>query len=336
MLDKKLLRLTNKGIYCEQADVYFDPWRPVDKAIISHAHADHARKGMKHYLCHDHSAKIINHRLGKSNIETLPYGKSTSINGVKFSFHPAGHVIGSAQIRVEYKGEVWVFTGDYKTEKDFITPSFESVKCHHLITESTFGLPVYQWEEEVILADQINNWWKKNVAEGFNSVIYGYSLGKAQRILSVLDSSIGPIYSHTAINHINELVKSNGYQLPETKPIAGANKADIKNAIIVCPPAMREPAWMRKVKPYRTAMCSGWMAVRGAKRRRNVDKGFVMSDHADWKGLNEAIEASGAENIYVTHGYSTIFAQWLSEKGLNAQPLKTEYEGETNDSNTDE
>ncbi len=324
-----LLKFTSKGIFCPQANVYLDPWKPVGKAIISHAHADHARWGMKNYLCHNLSKNIIKHRLKTEHVESLPYNKTVNINGVKFSFHPAGHIIGSAQIKVEYKGEISVFTGDYKVKKDGLVQPFEPVKCHTLITESTFGLPVYKWEDETILKEKINNWWKQNNENGITSIILGYSLGKAQRILHAADPSIGPIYTHGAVENINEILRQDGVQLTATARVSKDISNDqYKGALIICPPSSLGTPWMKKFRPYKTAICSGWMAIRGARRRRNVDTGFVMSDHADWDDLNYAVKASEAEKVYVTHGYSEIYAQWLNEHNINAEPLVTEYEGE--------
>ena len=212
-----LIQFTDKGLYVPQADVYIDPWRKVKRALITHGHADHSRYGMDHYLC-THAAKpVIKFRLGsKINIDSVEFGETTTINGVKFSFHPAGHIIGSAQIRVEYKGEVWIVSGDYKTENDGISENFESVKCDTFITESTFGLPVYKWKSQVEVFEDINNWWRENQSEGKTSVLTGYSLGKAQRLLCGLDPSIGKIYTHTAIESINQVLRKQGIQLPHT------------------------------------------------------------------------------------------------------------------------
>jgi len=175
-----LITFTHTGMYCAAADVYIDPWRPVDRCIITHAHSDHARTGMGHYLCHEHSVHLLRHRLGADiSVEGIPYGEVRNINGVQFSLHPAGHVIGSAQVRVEHKGEVWTISGDYKTEDDGFTPPFEVVRCHTFITECTFGLPVYTWEPQRSIFDEINAWWRTNAAEGVATVISAYSLGKA-------------------------------------------------------------------------------------------------------------------------------------------------------------
>lgn len=329
-MGKHLLVVNEKGIYCERANFYIDPWKPVEKAIITHAHADHSRWGMKHYAAHKLSVPIMKSRLGQDiNVESWEYGKKHQINGVSISLHPAGHIPGSAQVRVEYKGEVWVASGDYKTETDLLSDSFESVKCHHFITESTFGLPVYNWRDEKLVFEEINDWWRKNKSEGKYSIIYAYALGKSQRLLSGLDPEIGPILCHGAVQNVNELFLQSGLHLPKTiYAYKDLNLKDYKGAMIIAPPSAGGSSWIRKFKPYSEALASGWMMLRGTKRRRNVDKGFILSDHADWKGLNQAIESSEAENIYVTHGYRFAFAKWLREKGLNAQIFETAFEGE--------
>ncbi len=328
-----LISFNEKGIYCARADVYIDPWKPVKKALITHAHADHSRWGHQLYIAHRDSVPVMKYRLGEDiQIQGVEYGDEIREGGVNFSFHPAGHIPGSAQIRVEYKGEVWVISGDYKLEDDGLSTAFEPVQCHHFITESTFGLPVYQWKPQEIVFKEINHWWKTNQDNGKVSVLCGYSLGKAQRILKGLDTSIGNIFTHGAVENINEVMRYQGVELPDTtKVTAEHKKTDFKGAIVIAPPSALGSTWIRKFNPYVTGICSGWMALRGARRRRAADRGFVLSDHADWQGLNEAVKLTEAENIYVTHGYKEIFAQWLREQGLNAQPVDTLFEGESPD-----
>jgi len=300
-----LLQFTKEGMYCPQADVYIDPWRKVKKALITHGHSDHARPGHQDYLCTHMAKPVIQHRLGKINCSSVSFGEKVFINGVQFSFHPAGHIIGSAQIRIEYKGEI------------------------HFITESTFGLPIYQWESNATIAQQINSWWASNKENGLVSVILGYSLGKAQRILHNLDTSIGPIYTHGAVENINKILRQQGIPLPKTTLIHNdIPKKAFQGSIIVAPPSALASSWSNKFKPYSVATASGWMMLRGAKRRRNVDKGFVLSDHADWNGLLSTIKETEAENIYVTHGYVDIFSKYLKENGWNAGIVSTEFQGE--------
>jgi len=323
-----MLTFNDKGIYCAQAAIYIDPWFPVDKAIITHAHADHARFGSKHYLCHRDSATLLKLRLGpQTSIQCIDYGEEIDINGVKVSLHPAGHIIGSAQIRLSYKGEVWVVSGDYKLERDGISTPFDPVKCHHFVSESTFGLPVYRFPEAYEVERDMLNWIDNNRKANINSLMVGYSLGKAQRIIEVAGKTGLPIYAHGAIVNIQQRLIDDGHRLHN---VAYAS-ADINKIpapyVVVMPPSALHSSWMKKFAPYEVAYCSGWMQLRGARRRRNVNRGFVLSDHADWSQLNLAITATEAENIYVTHGYKSIYAKWLREQyHLNAIEVDTLYE----------
>ena len=328
-----LLSFTDKGIYCEKADVYIDPWKPVDYALITHAHADHSRWGNKHYLCTNLSKPIIQHRLGQDiSIESVEYGEVRNIKGVKFSFHPAGHIIGSAQIRVEYKGEVWVASGDYKLEDDGFSTPFEPVKCDVFITECTFGLPVFAWKEPTVVFEQINQWWMKNKEEGKATILCGYSLGKAQRLLQGVDHSIGEIYTHGAIENTNQVIRGMGVELRETIYVdPNDKKKDYAGSLIITPPSALGTAWQKKFHPFEVGIASGWMNLRGPRRRRSVDRGFVLSDHADWNGLLSAIKATECEKVIVTHGYTSIFSQYLQEQGYDAAIESTEFEGEVED-----
>jgi putative mRNA 3-end processing factor len=324
-----LIRFTEKGLYCEQADVFIDPWRPVDRALITHAHADHSRPGMKHYLAHHLSLPVMKYRLGEIQAEGVEYGEVITINGVEISFHPAGHTPGSAQIKLAYKGEAWVISGDYKIETDGVSTPFEPVKCSHFVTESTFGLPVYSWQSQNEVAKKINHWWQANQEKGLCSVLLGYSFGKAQRLIHMIDPSIGKIYLHGAIANTNEVLAAVGFEFHDAERVTPETpKTAFKGSLVIAPPSALGSAWMKKMNPYSVATASGWMALRGARRRRNLDAGFVLSDHADWDGLNTAVKSTGAENIFVTHGYSNIFSKWLEDQGLNAQVVETEFEGE--------
>jgi putative mRNA 3-end processing factor len=324
-----LLEFTEKGIYCPAADVYIDPWRPVERALITHGHADHARWGHKRYLCTKPARPVIRYRLGPVKIEAVEYGEPVVINGVRFSFHPAGHIIGSAQIRIEHQGEVWVVSGDYKLEDDGLCTPFEPIRCHTFITESTFGLPVYTWRpQEAVFAD-VNAWWRQNKAEGKVTVLTGYALGKAQRLLQGLDASLGTIYTHGAIENTNEIIRKQGIDLQPTVRITPEIKRTaFPGNLVIATPGAIGTAWMRRFKDVSIGSASGWMSLRGARRRRAVDRGFVLSDHADWDGLNQAIRATGAERVFVTHGYTDIFRRWLEEQGLEAHIVQTEFEGE--------
>lgn len=319
-----------EGLYCPQGDFYIDPWRRVDRALITHAHADHARAGHNHYLCARPGANVLRTRLGAINLDSLPYGQQVVHNGVTISFHPAGHVLGSAQIRLEYKGLVWVASGDYKVMPDLTCDPFEPLKCHTFITESTFGLPVYRWQPDEVIYQQINKWWASNASQGRASVLYGYSFGKAQRLIAGVDASIGPIVCHSAAEALNKAYRQEGVALPDTQMVSEvSDPVAFKTCLAIAPPAAQGAAWMKRFgKNYSDAFASGWMTLRGSRRRRAVDQGFVMSDHADWLGLLKAIGATGCEQVIVTHGYVDVLVRYLNEQGLQARGFVTEY-GET-------
>lgn len=333
----KFIKFTKKGIYCIPGKFYLDPWYPVDYAIISHGHADHSRWGNKHYLCHQDSKNILLHRLGKDiSIETLNYNQIKTINGVKVSFFPAGHIIGSVQIKLEYKGKIVVFSGDYKTNPDFITTPFEPVKCHEFITESTFGLPIYSWKTEAELQNQLQQWVVNNQKQNKTSVFFGYSLGKAQRIMSLVDG-VDEVYVHSAINNLNQAISKSGIVLPKSKLITSDfNKKDIQNKIVILPPALLGSKLLKKIPNAATAICSGWMQIRGNRRWKGVDAGFAVSDHADWNGLLSAVKATEAEKVYVTHGSQAVFSKYLNEIGIKSQEVITEYGTEDNEDAKDQ
>jgi putative mRNA 3-end processing factor len=331
-MDKNsLIRTTSKGLYCERGDFYIDPWKPVKRAVLTHAHADHTYQGNQHYLVPAEGEKLSRIRLGdEADITTAPYGKTTDFNDVKVSFHPAGHVLGSSQVRVEHKGEIWVVSGDYKLMPDATCAPFEPVKCHNFITEATFGLPIYRWSPTEIIFEEINEWWRQNREDGKTSVIFAYSLGKAQRIMNGIDASIGEIYTHGAVERLTEAYRETGVKMPATT-YAGSvdDRKKFPGSLVVAPPSAAGSTWLRRFGRQSDGFASGWMMVRGARRRRAVDRGFVLSDHADWPELNKAIRATEAETVYVTHGFSEELARWLNETGMNARILKTEYHGES-------
>lgn len=327
-----VLSFTKRGIYCPSGDFYIDPWSRVDRALITHGHADHARSGMGRYLMTEAAAPVMRHRLGEITHDTVRYGQEQRIGDATVSFHPAGHVPGSAQIRVEVGGEVWVVSGDYKVVDDGVSEPFEPVKCHAFISECTFGLPVFNWDDPELVADQINTWWASNKAAGRFSLCGAYSLGKAQRILAHLDTSIGPILTHGAIENTNAVLRGQGIVLPQTTLVtADTQPKDHQGAFLLAPPAAMDSRWAARFKPLSTAFASGWMALRGVRRRRSADRGFVMSDHADWDGLNAAIKQTGAEKIFVTHGYTSVFRRWLEEQGYDAGIVETEFDSEADD-----
>ena len=332
-----VLTFTDRGIYCPAGDFHIDPWRPVPRALITHGHADHARPGMGRYLATNAAAPVIRYRLGEVTLETAAYGETRRIGGAEVSFHPAGHVPGSAQIRVAVDGEVWVVSGDYKTIDDGLSEPFEPVACHAFITECTFGLPVFRWTPSEALAAQINDWWAANAGAGRVSMLGAYALGKAQRLLRLLDTSIGPVLTHGAIENTNEVLRGQGIALPDTTRVTPEldRKAHPGALVLATPSALAGP-WASKFGADRaSALASGWVTLRGVRRRRAADRGFIVSDHADWDGLNAAIRATGAERVFVTHGYTSVFRRWLSEQGLDAQIVATEYEGESLDTAED-
>ncbi|MBT5294693.1 MAG: ligase-associated DNA damage response exonuclease [Octadecabacter sp.] len=322
-----LLTFTPEGIYCAAGDFHIDPWLPVPLALITHGHADHSRLGMGAYMATTSAAPVMRHRLGEIKMDTVAYGDVTSINGVDVSFHPAGHVPGSAQIRVAHKGDVWVASGDYKTIDDGLSEPFEPVRCNAFITESTFGLPVFNWTPQDILADQINDWWAQNAADGVFSLLSCYALGKAQRLLRAVDPSIAPILTHAAIENTNRIMRGQGIALPDTTLVTpDLDLKAHKGALVLATPSALNSPWARRFKPASSAFASGWMALRGVRRRRAADRGFIMSDHADWNGLNDAIKQTGAERIFVTHGYTSVFSRWLSEQGYDAKVVQTQFD----------
>jgi len=328
-METPLLIFNEKGIYCARADVYIDAWKAVDRCIVTHGHADHSRWGHKQYITHHKNIPVIRKRLGDISVSGVDWGEPFTVNGVRFSLHPAGHIVASAQVRVEYKGEVWVCSGDYKTEADGIAEEFEPIKCHTFITECTFGLPAFKWVPQQQVFSDINKWWQQNSDQGRTSILFGYSLGKAQRLLCHLDSSIGRIYTHAAVENMNEVVRQH-YALPDTERITReTKKEDLRGQLVIAPPSAHGGTWIRKMVPYVTATASGWMTFRGSRRRRAIDKGFVLSDHADWDGLLTAIRETGCEKVIATHGYTDIFARYLREElGYDARTEQTQYESE--------
>lgn len=325
-----LISFTNKGLFCEKGNFYIDPWKQVDKAIITHGHGDHAYYGHKHYLCHTYTKPILQLRLGDNSYETLDWNQNIFINGVKISLHPAGHIIGSCQVRVEYNDEVWVFSGDYKVEDDGISGKFEPVKCNTFITESTFGLPIYKWKSQNEIYNNIITWINKNKENGKTSVIIAYSLGKAQRVLQAIKETTQTIYTHGAVYNMQQTLINAGWNLtPVVRVTHETPKELLKGAVVIAPPSADGTPWMKKFQPYSVGVCSGWMQVRGNARRRNVDAGFALSDHADWDGLLQSVKATGAQRLFVTHGFQAAFSRYCNEENIaEAAEVKTQYGNE--------
>lgn len=319
----KMIQPTPNGLYCPAGDFYIDPRWPVDRAVITHAHADHARPGSRGYLCAAPCRRLLRERLGpEARIESLAYGEVRTIGTGRLSLHPAGHILGSARVRIVVDGVTTVVSGDYKTDLDPTCAPLETLHCHELISESTFGLPLFRWPPPAQVMAEINGWWAENAARGQTSVLLAYALGKAQRILAGLDAAIGPILVHGAVEKINEIYRTEGVRLPETIPFSAAgDKSRRRGAIIIAPPSALHSTWMRPLAGAVTAFVSGWMLLRHHRLRRGVDRGFVLSDHADWNGLMATIAASGAERIGLVHGYETEMARWLTEQGYRARVL---------------
>lgn len=332
-----LLEPTPQGLFCPAGGFYIDAWAPVDRTLVTHAHGDHVAWGARWYLTSDATAPLLRRRLGDGpHIETLAYAEPRTLNGVRVSFHPAGHILGSAQIRVEYTGEVWVVSGDYKTVPDPTCAPFEPLRCNTFVTESTFGLPVYRWDPEPDLFADLHRWWRDNQEAGRTSLLLAYSLGKAQRLLAGIDASHGPVLTHGAVEAMTEVYRTAGVALAPTTRVGDAPTSALRNALVIAPPGAERTPWARRLGDAATAMASGWMRVRGMRRRYGVDRGFALSDHADWSGLLEAIDATGADHVLVTHGYSATLARWLSEKGLDARAIATRWEGERDDTSAEE
>jgi putative mRNA 3-end processing factor len=319
-----LLEVNSHGLYCAAGDFFIDPWRRVDRALITHAHSDHARPGHRGYLASPTGAAVLRQRLGHGlPVQELSFGQRLNLNGVTVSFHPAGHILGSAQIRVEHRGEVWVVSGDYKTERDAACEAFEPVRCHTFITESTFALPAFRWQPQAEVFAGINAWWRANQAAGRASVLFAYALGKSQRLLAGVDSGIGPIFIHPDARPFLEVYRAAGIRLPDPLAVNAASlHAQRGRALVIAPMSVSGTSWLRQFEPLATAFASGWMHPAAPMRRRNgLDAGFALSDHADWPGIIETIRATGAERILVTHGFTRELVRWLKLNNWDAATL---------------
>jgi putative mRNA 3-end processing factor len=323
-----VLQLTDRGLYCPAGDFHIDPWRPVPRALITHGHSDHARPGMGAYLATAAAAPAIRARLGVT-VETIGWGERRRIGGARVSFHPAGHLPGSAQIRIEAGGQVWVVSGDYKTAPDRLSEPFEPVRADVFVTECTFGLPVFRWRPEDALMAEIAAWWAAAAGEGRDAVLGVYALGKAQRILAGIDPGQGPVLAHGAVLAMTGVLRAQGLRLPPVAPAAADPRARPRGALVLAPPSALGSPWMRRFPGAATAIASGWMALRGIRRRRGAERGFVISDHADWPGLIAAVRATGAARVIATHGYTAAFARHLAEAGYETGIYATAFSGET-------
>lgn len=327
-MTEDLITLTPKGLYCAAGDFYIDPWEPVDLAMITHAHGDHAHSGSTLYHSSEQSRPIISHRLGaETKIQTHRYGESFSINDAKVSFHSAGHILGSAQVRVEVDGKVWVVSGDYKRDPDPTCNAFEVVPCDAFITEATFALPIYKWQAPTIWAREIFNWWQENRRDGRASLLYCYGLGKSQRILSeLLNFTTDRVYLHGAVDSITKIYRDAGIPMLATELLTqDVSKKELSESLVIAPPSANHPSWLKRLGPYESGFASGWMRVRGAKRRRGYDRGFVVSDHADWRSLIRTVKETGAKRVLATHGETEAIVRYLNDQGIAAETLRAKY-----------
>lgn len=320
-----LIEFSDKGLYCAAGKFYIDPWKPVEKAVITHAHSDHAKWGSQFYLCHYDTKPILQQRLGNGNYQGIGWNEPLYLNGVRVSLFPAGHIIGSSQIRIEYNGEIWVVSGDYKIENDGLSGQFEPVKCHNFITESTFGLPIYHWKPQQEIYATMQSWIRKNQSEGKTSVLIAYSLGKAQRILLPVAEITDKIFVHGAVYNVHTALTNAGWKLPTVKKVFDVPKEELKGSVVIAPSGAEGSPWLKRFLPYEIGICSGWMQVRGNARRKNADAGFAISDHADWNGLIKVCKETDAECIYTTHGFQSVFTRYLNEQGFVSREVKTEY-----------
>ena len=311
---------TDRGLYCPPGDFYIDPWQPVQTAVITHAHGDHLRHGSARYLLARPGLSIAQHRLGSGNTVTpFEYGKVFKLGAVQISLHPAGHVLGSAQVRIEHAGEVWVVSGDYKRQPDPTCAPFEQLECDVFISEATFALPVYQWSPTSQVVEAIVHWWHANRERGIASALFCYALGKSQRVLAELRAFTDePVYLHGAIVALTDLYRKAGVEMVPTLSATTEKQPDYRGALIIAPPSAAGTPWMRRFGEHSTGLCSGWMLVDGDRRGRGCDRGFVISDHADWSGLVDTCLATRAKRVLLTHGESDALARHLSERGVAA------------------
>lgn len=319
---KPLFELRPEGLYCPLGSFYVDAWKPVDLNLVTHGHSDHARWGSKQYIASFNTLPLLNERIPGHSFKGVPWNEKFKLGSVWVSFHPAGHILGSAQIRVEHNDRVWVFTGDFKRAYDPSCEPFELVECDTLIMESTFALPIYHWRFN---PQEIIDWWEKNKKEKQTSILCCYVLGKAQRILASI-STDEPIYLHGACLPYIPIYEKAGYKLAPTKPVSELPPSETAGKLILAPPSASGSSWMKRFPNSKLALASGWMQVRGAQRRQGYDKGFVLSDHADWDDLIRTVHESKASHVIATHGFSDVFARYLNEEGIKASKLITQFE----------
>jgi putative mRNA 3-end processing factor len=328
--DDDLIVASDRGLFCRAGGFYIDPWLPVERAVITHAHGDHLRAGSSDYVLAAAGIRLARCRLpADAQVTPLPYGESIEIGDVRVSLHPAGHILGSAQVRIERGGEVWVVSGDYKRDADPTCQLFEVVPCDVFISEATFALPAYRWPETRQTALEILNWWHSNRSRGLCSVLFAYALGKAQRVLAELSTLTSEgAFVHGAVATLVDAYRDEGVAMLRTLPATVDGSKNYAGTLVLAPPSAAGSPWMRRFGDHRTGFCSGWMRIRGDRRRRGYDRGFVLSDHADWPSLLRTFRETGAQRILLTHGYSDAMCRYLSEQGLQAAAVRTEFGGE--------
>lgn len=323
----ELLALTNKGLYCALGDFYIDPWEKVESAVITHGHGDHAHYGMGEYITVKESEHILRKRIVDAKVTTKEYGEVFRMGDVDVSFHPAGHILGSSQVRIQHGEEVWVFTGDFKRDYDSTCRPFEVVPCDVFISEATFSLPVYRWPDFQDEIKEIREWWMKNREEGFNSVLCCYALGKAQRIIAGLrELTDETIWVHGTVDELNQSYAKTGLTWPNVKKVPLESKEKFDGAMILCPPSALGSSWNKRLSPKKVAFASGWMRLRGNRRRKGYERGFVISDHADWPSLIRTVKETGCRKVYFTHGNTDVIVKYLKDQGVDAYDLKLPYD----------
>ena len=325
-----LVVLTPQGLYCPAGDFHIDPWRPVPRAVITHGHGDHARRGMGRYWCTTDSVPILQWRLGEQDVVPLAYGEPADFGPARVSLHSAGHVLGSAQVRIEVAGEVWVVSGDYKRQPDPTCAPFEVVRCDTFITEATFGLPVYRWPDTAEVAREIAQWREECAARGEAAILYCYALGKAQRVLAeVARIDPRPVWLHGAVESGVAVYRAAGIDVGPTVPVSEADKGvDYAGSLVMAPPSAAGSTWLRRFGKAQHGFASGWMRLRGNRRRGNYDRGFVVSDHADWPDLLDTVAQSGARRVIATHGNTDALVRVLNERGITTGTFQTDYGAE--------